>query len=199
MRLNIYAFIITCLFIISTSCSKETEATSLPVLQSSSASLSQSSAKHFIGEHFGGGIIFYLDKSGNHGLIVTTADFEEPASWSFKDTLNGAKDTAVGSGAVNTNRIVKTQGFPESEAFSYAALECLELNLNGYQDWYLPSLNELNLMYQNKTIVGGFLQFSYWSSTESGATKAWLKNFNSGLQLLQVKTAAYALRPVRKF
>ena len=199
MKLNIYACIITCLFIVSTSCNKETEATSSAILQSSSAGLSQSAPKHFIGEHFGGGIIFYLDKSGNHGLIVTAADFEEPASWSFKDTLNGAKDTALGAGVVNTNRIVKTQGFPESEAFSYAALECLELNQNGYQDWYLPSLNELNLMYQNKTIIGGFLSFSYWSSSESGATKAWFKNFTNGLQIRQVKTAAYALRPVRRF
>ena len=199
MKKNIYTHIVTCLLIISTSCNKETEVTPSTVLQSSSASLNQSAGNHFIGEHFGGGIIFYLDRLGKHGLIAATADFEEPSVWSWKDTLNGASDTALGSGAINTRKIVKTQGFPQSEAYAYAALECLEFSQNGYQDWYLPSINELNKMYENKTIVGGFLQFSYWSSTESGATKAWLKNFNSGLQLLQVKTAAYALRPVRKF
>jgi hypothetical protein len=199
MKKNIYACIATCLLVIGTSCNKETEVTPSAVLQSSSAGLSQSSGKHFIGEHFGGGIIFYLDLSGKHGLIAASADFEEPSVWSRKDTLNGAKDTALGSGAANTRRIVKTQGFPQSEADSYAALECIGLIQNGYQDWYLPSLNELNVMYQNKTIIGGFRAFSYWSSSESNATKAWFKNFNDGSQVIQVKTAGYALRPVRRF
>ena len=199
MKKNIYTHIVTCLLIISTSCNKETEVTSTQVSQSSSGDLNQASVKHFVGEHFGGGVIFYLDQSGKHGLITTAADFEEPSVWSWKDMLNGAKDTALGAGAVNTRRIFNTQGYPESEAYSYAALECLGLIQNGYQDWYLPSINELNKMYENKTIVGGFLQFSYWSSTESGATKAWFQNFTNGLQIRQVKTAAYALRPVRRF
>lgn len=198
MKKNIHACIISCLLVVSTSCNKETEVTSSPVLRSSSDDLSLS-GKHFIGEHFGGGIIFYLDQSGNHGLIAASQDFHEPESWSHKDALNGAKDTALGSGAVNTRRIFKTQGYPQYEADGYAALECLGLNLNGYQDWYLPSLNELNTLYENKTIIGGFLAFSYWSSSELSATKAWLKNFNDGAQIRQFKTASYAVRPVRKF
>ena len=199
MQKNIYACIITCLLVISTSCNKETEVIPSAVLQSSSAGLSQSSGNHFIGEHFGGGIIFYLDLSGKHGLIASSADFEEPSVWSKKDTLNGARDTALGSGAANTRRIIKTQGFPQSEADSYAALECIGLISNGYQDWYLPSINELNEMYKNKKIIGGFQAFSYWSSSELNATKAWFQNFNNGSQILQLKIASYALRPIRRF
>ena len=198
MKKTIYACIATCLVIISTSCNKETEVAS-PGLQSSSIDASQPSDKHFIGEHFGGGIIFYLNNSGDHGLIAASADFEEAIFWSEKDTLNGATDTALGSGAGNTRRIVKIQGFPEFEADTYAALECLELSQNGYQDWYMPSIGELNKLYENKAIIGGFQQFSYWSSSESNTKKAWLKNFNNGSQVLQVKTASYAVRPVRKF
>jgi hypothetical protein len=199
MQKNINTCIITCLLVISTSCNKETEVTPSAVLQSSSAGFSQSSVTHFIGEYFGGGIIFYLDLSGKHGLIASPVDFEEAAVWSRKDTLNGVKDTALGAGSGNTRRIIKVQGFPESEADTYAALECIGLIINGYQDWYLPSLGELNEMYKNKKIIGGFQAFSYWSSSEINATQAWFKNFNDGSQIRQVKTAGYALRAIRRF
>jgi hypothetical protein len=198
MKKNIYPCIITCLLVISTSCDKETELTSTD-LQSSSVGSSQTSAKHFIGEHFGGGIIFYLDQSGKHGLIASPVDREEPSVWSRKDTLNNAKDTALGAGAANSRRIIKTQGFPQFEEDAYGALECMEFMLNGYQDWYLPSKAELNELYKQKDVVGGFNPFSYWSSSEKDVATAWFQNFGNGAQLLQVKTAGYGLRPVRKF
>ncbi len=156
-------------------------------------------AKHYIGEHFGGGIIFYLNQSGNHGLIAAPADLEEPASWSRKDTLNKAKNTAIGAGAGNSYRIVKTQGYPVYEEDTYAALECMEFMLNGYQDWYLPSKDELNELYKQQNIIGGFRPYSYWSSSEKDVSTAWFQNFSNGQQLLEIKTAGYALRPVRRF
>ncbi|HRH61353.1 MAG TPA: DUF1566 domain-containing protein [Chitinophagaceae bacterium] len=194
MKKNIYA--ITALLFITISCRKETEVT--PSFVSQSSQNMQSAAKHFIGEHFGGGIIFYLDQRGKHGLIAAALDFDEAAIWSWKDTLNGAKDTALGAGALNTNRIVQIQGFPQFIE-EYAALGCLQSIINGYQDWYLPSLSELNLMYQNKTIIGGFQNFSYWTSSESDATKAWLINFRDGSRFVQVKTGGYSVRPIRRF
>ena len=199
MKKNILTCIITSLSIISISCNKETEVTSPQFMNASSANLNQAAAKHFIGEHFGGGIIFYIDQSGKHGLIAASADFYEPEVWSHKDTLTGAKDTALGSGEANTNKIYKAQGYPQYEADGYAALECLGLNINSYQDWYLPSLSELNEMYKNKTIIGGFQAFSYWSSSEGNSAKAWLKNFGSGTPFLQLKNAGNPIRPVRKF
>jgi hypothetical protein len=159
----------------------------------------QVSVKHYLGEHFGGGIIFYLNSSGKHGLIAAPGDLDEPSSWSRKDTLNNAKNTALGAGAGNSYRIVKTQGFPEYEEDTYAALECMEFMLNGYQDWYLPSKDELNELYQQKDIIGGFRPYSYWSSSERDASNAWFQNFSNGKQHLQLKTAGYALRPVRRF
>ena len=199
MKKNRYACIIICLLLISASCNKERARTPSPVLQSPVANLRQPAAKHFIGEHFGGGIIYYLDKSGKHGLIAATLDFEEPSAWSFKNRLNRAKDTALGAGATNTLNIYNAQGYPQSEAYSYAALECLELTLNGYQDWYMPSLSELNEMYKNKTIIGGFAPFPYWCSSEVDSTKAWIKKFSNGLLELQPKTSKYAVRPGRRF
>ena len=204
MKTNKFTLLIICLCVISASCTKETELAPSPELPSSSAAKMTNSptAKHFIGEHFGGGIVYYIDKSGKHGLIAAAADFEEPAPWSRKDTLTGAtgaKDTTLGAGAGNTIKIYNAQGYPQYEADEYAALECLGFTLNGYEDWFLPSLGELNKMYQNKNIIGGFQLFSYWSSSESSVNKAWLVNFSTGSQSLQTKTASYTFRPARKF
>ena len=41
--------------------------------------------------------------------------------------------------------------------------------LNGYDDWFLPSVDELIQMYQQKDAIGGFDSVYYWSSTQMGA------------------------------
>lgn len=180
--------------IVVTSCTKESEQSELSSSQQSSIS-----QIHFIGEHFGGGVIFYLDASKKHGIIATVKDFEEPGFWSKKDTLNGAKSTKLGAGISNSNNIYKTQGEPQTDGDDYAVIECIKLIENGYSDWYLPSKNELNQMYLHKDIIGGFTSFSYWSSTEVDAGKAWFQNFANGNQITEVKTAGYAIRPIRYF
>jgi hypothetical protein len=45
--------------------------------------------------------------------------------------------------------------------------------LNGYSDWYLPAKNQLQIMYNNKSIIGGFQNEWYWSSTFDGYTGGW--------------------------
>ncbi|MBS1745206.1 MAG: DUF1566 domain-containing protein [Bacteroidetes bacterium] len=193
MKKNICICIILS-FIVVVSCRKDAA-----VLSTSTGEADLALVKHYIGEHFGGGVIFYLNQTGKHGLIAATLDIEEASVWSRKDTLNNAKGTALGAGAGNSYRIVKTQGYPEYEEDTYAALECMEFMLNGYQDWFLPSKDELNELYKQQNIVGNFKPFSYWSSSELDVSTAWFQNFGNGQQLLQVKTAAYALRPVRRF
>ncbi len=192
MKKNFWLF----LFLTATaiSCTKESDITALSSSQTSSATQA-----YFIGQHFGGGIIFYLDKTGKHGIIAASADLEEAQTWAREDTLTKAQSTKLGGGLNNTNRICKIQGFPQSEADNYAALECAEFQANGYNDWYLPSKDELNELYLHKDIIGGFLPFAYWSSTEANATQAWFQNFGTGTQVLQEKLAGYSVRPVRYF
>ena len=198
MKKIIYSFIIALLIIANTSCTKEADVTTKPDASKGSLNARLVDA-HYIGEHFGGGIIFFLDSAGKHGLIAPAADHGEPAAWSFKDTINGAKATAIGKGYVNTKSIFKTQGAPQSQDNDYAAADCLVFQENGYQDWYLPSKDELNELYKQKNVVGGFNPYAYWSSSEATVSKAWLQNFGSGLQTTQVKIASYAFRPVRRF
>ena len=123
-----------------------------------------------IGDTAYGGIVFYVDPSGEHGLVMAESDLSDAIAWS--DTLieTGATGTGLLSGAMNTSIIIAA-----IRAGDYAAKLCLELDQGGYGDWYLPSWEELVLIQNNlhaqgignlKDGVGDF----YWSSTETNLT-----------------------------
>lgn len=79
---------------------------------------------------------------------------------------------------------------------------CDNLVLNGYNDWYLPSKEELNLMYNNlkRKGLGGFAGGSYWSSSESSLYGAWRQAFDGGGgQNLYSKDYDGHVRAVRAF
>ena len=89
---------------------------------------------------------------------------------------------------------------PGGDKYTWEAAKkaCKELNENGYNDWYLPSKDELNLFYINRIAIGGFAAHNYWSSTENGADYAWLQNFYSGDQNFNFNHE-WRVRPVRNF
>ena len=157
-----------------------------------------------IGQAFQGGIIFYLDPSGCHGLISASADQSTGIQWyngSYTNTTAFA--SCVGCGDGNTSMIVFNQG-----TGSYAAKLCFDLSLGGYSDWYLPSKYELNVMFNNigqynplgLGNVGGFAYNYYWSSTEFGTNYAWYQNLSNGSQNVNFKNdVAYYVRAVRAF
>lgn len=184
---------LVCCMIFAQSCSKQVE--QIPAANSESLI----TANHFIGEQFGGGIIFYLNKTGDHGIIATAQDLEEPAVWAYTDTITNAIASKLGSGAKNTERIFHTQGDPGDEAEDYAAIECREFSINGFNDWFMPSKDELNEMYKQREKIGGFKPYAYWSSSEVNISKAWFQNFGNGIQVKAAKIYSYALRPVRYF
>jgi hypothetical protein len=87
---------------------------------------------------------------------------------------------------------------------TFAARLCNEYSVTvggiTYGDWYLPSKHELNLLYLQKTVVGGFVNnLYYWSSTEHGMSVAWAQNFGSGSQNTDGKIAPLGVRSVRAF
>lgn len=156
-----------------------------------------------IGKTYQGGLIFYVDGTGEHGLIAAAADQSAGIQWYNGSYLTtGATATAVGTGLANTTKIIKAQG-----AGSYAAKLCANLEIGAYSDWYLPSKDELNLMYTNigqgaaapLTNVGGFAVAWYWSSSEFGFNYAWFQSFGSGGQLNNGKYDTDAVRAVRAF
>ena len=156
-----------------------------------------------IGGSYGGGIVAYIlvlgdpgyDPNVPHGLIAAPSDQSSGAQWGCYGTqISGADGTAIGTGNQNTIDIMNgcaTAGI--------AARICGDLVLNGYSDWYLPSKNELNKLYLNRTAIGGFTSNVYWSSTEADVNFAWGQYFANGAQGIPNKNYANYVRAVRAF
>jgi len=124
-----------------------------------------------VGDAYQGGIIFYILKSGDigfdasipHGLISSTEDQSLGVPWSTQakmfDFIPGTQ-TSVGTGKINTDLIIAKIG----KTTNYAAGIARAYRGGGYSDWFLPSLDELNELYKNQSVVGVFDVDAYWSS-----------------------------------
>ncbi|MHC6202766.1 Lcl domain-containing protein, partial [Breznakiellaceae bacterium SP9] len=87
-----------------------------------------------------------------------------------------------------------------------AAMQCVDLEIGGYRDWFMPSKAELNLMYINLAMknLGSFKSEPYWSSSQYDTTWAWYQWFSDGSQGANAsynftKTYSYLVRAVRAF
>jgi hypothetical protein len=153
---------------------------------------------HYLGEAYLGGIIYELYKSSDgleHGLIVATT--ESTAKWwqTMSNTSVGADRTE--DGAYNT-------GFMTG---SPAATYIATLGTG----WYLPSIDELGLLYYNRYYVQKGLRAGshtllsnvgiYWSSTEylPYAPYAYVLGFDSGSASNRDKVDTYVVRGVKAF
>ena len=142
-----------------------------------------------------GGIVFYVDDNG-HGLVCAESDQSEDAEWGCYGVTISGTGTGIGTGASNTAKIV-TDCIEEG----FASRICGDLVLMGYNDWFLPSKDELNLMYKNLKLagLGSFSSMDYWTSTEFAGSGAWIQNFHSGYQQPGPKYAGNYVRAVRAF
>lgn len=130
-----------------------------------------------IGATYGGGKIAYIFHPGDpgyvsgevHGLIAAPSDQSAGIQWYNGGYVTCGIGTALGTGMSNTNTIVAVQG-----AGSYAAKLCYDLVFGGYSDWYLPSRDELQKLYENRLSIGGFESVisagPYWSSSQDEFT-----------------------------
>ena len=145
-----------------------------------------------------GGIVFYVTDDGAHGLEAAPVDQSRGVAWGCYGTrISEGNDKAVGTGAHNTAEIIagcRKDVIAARVADSYT--------LNGYDDWFLPSKDELNEMWlkladsdgdgNNKgptdpNNLGGFTVNNYWSSSEVGGNVAWVQTFFSGNQIGSIK------------
>ena len=150
-----------------------------------------------------GGLIFYVKEGGysDGWMYLEAAPSDQSTStgapWGCKGTsISGADGTAVGTGKQNTIDIEAGCTTPGT-----AADICANLSLGGYSDWFLPSKDELNLMYENLKVarVGGFADYFYWSSSEYTADYAWSQYFPSGGRTNDYKDALLRVRAARAF
>jgi hypothetical protein len=173
---------------------------------------------HYIGEEFGGGVVFHLwkDAAGvEHGLIVDKTDLSTAQVWSNIDvTFIGSSAQSSWDGLSNSNAIVGQAGHTSS-----AAALCLNSTNGAQSDWYLPSIDELSLLWNsrfnvNKSLstIGGatvlpIYNSYYWSSTEHNCCTAWNFDFLFGIPSDNSsfipggdnKSIAFYVRAVRAF
>jgi hypothetical protein len=153
-------------------------------------------SKHKIGDMYKGGYIFKINMWGK-GLCAAPTDKKGGLKWGCYGTLiDGADGEDVGDGEQNTKDIVDM-----CEEIT-AARYCDELEIDGYDDWYLPSIGELELMYNelHANGLGSFTTGNYWSSTENFSLGAWCFNFGTAERgNNQHKNTALTFRPIRSF
>ena len=170
--------------------------------------------RHYIGELYGGGIVYYVDADGEHGLIASLNDLGGgPVAWGLYGVDVPNCENYL-DGAANTASIITAGG----QAGEAAGL-CNNYASGGFTDWYLPSLIELRQMatalvtinpilkndgnpLTNPIDVGGTSSTSgfYWSSTEANPNYAKIHIFTSFDSSSQQKWQGNSrVRAVRSF
>ena len=155
------------------------------------------------GQNYEGGGLFYLDTADVHpfeGLISSGANrpFQD---WGCETTLIEVTSMDIGTGQANTTAIINA-GCPDAPT---AAITCDDLVLNNYEDWYLPSLDELNLMWLNLAAnnLGNLNPFPYWSSTEffifNVFTDAYIVDMADGDESVRDKGLGANIRAIRSY
>jgi hypothetical protein len=148
-----------------------------------------------VGDLYQVGIVFYLNNNGG-GLVCAPSDQSADAMWGCYGQFIGLTSTAFGMGNFNTTAIVSNCDEDDT-----AARLCNELVFNQYDDWFLPSINELNAMFSilKKNGLGNFANVVYWSSSEINANRSWAVGFGNGVSVEANKAAGYRVRAIRSY
>ena len=158
-----------------------------------------------IGDQYSGGIVFYIDETGEHGLVAAMEDLPVTYEWGCYNTIvDGADGITIGTGYQNTMDIVNAGCSTENGGLT-AAQAAIDADISGYSDWYLPSVNELIEMYNtigsggSEGNIGGFEEGWYWSSSEDSNSSAWDVYFNNGSSFDSYKYYSDRVRVIRAF
>ena len=185
----------------------------------SSQITSQRIQTHGIGERYQGGVIFFVDDSGLHGLIAALRDANNGETIQWQNGVSGekivnARANGLGAGESNT-RLIISQETIDDQSGHFAALAALSYAViadgttpcsttvrtptSCYGGWYLPSIYELDLLRRNLPAKYQLAQVPYWSSTESSVTESWAEEVVGTPILLDKSSDSGRVRAIRSF
>ncbi len=147
-----------------------------------------------IGDSHNGGVVAHCNEKGDGGLVANFEDHPTNVAWGCNGLFVNNNSIDYGEGKDNTKNIIAA-----CEERPIAASVCDNLTVDRYNDWFLPSQDELNHLYTNKNKIKNFSNAYYWSSTENNFISAMRQSFNLGVQNSSSKSGAYKVRCVRFF
>jgi len=149
-----------------------------------------------IGQSYGGGIIFYIDATWQHGLICATSD-QGAMPWGCDLTLIGGTSYSIGTGLANTTAILN-----KCSSTANAASICDQYSVKVgdviYDDWFLPSIDELNQIFRENIFTPNY-NVNYWSSSEVSNVAMRVSNGNFELVKTASKEVTCSVRAIRAF
>lgn len=173
--------------------------------------------KHYIGELYGGGIVYWVTPDGQHGLIASKNDLIEGKKVKWDPRPNPQK-SIIGAQSYYDGKRNTAAILADFRDNGYPATVCSQYKIDGYDDWYLPSNQELKLMLPaaftiNKvlsddnnpntyglTLINKVGEYGrYWSSTEHATNAAWLAFFSQDKMDFDRKDTTARVRAIRSF
>jgi hypothetical protein len=167
---------------------------------------------HYVGELYGGGVVFWVDYTGQHGLIVSMVEQNTNVKQAWSNIISTAISTTNDwDGASNTTAITGQSGHTSSAAKLCTDYTNADYGTGTYSDWYLPSIAELNHVWNNyyevqKALTNDgnasttpLLRSWYCSSTEYSDTAAVFFSFSTGFTNPYDKSLSSYIRAVRAF
>jgi hypothetical protein len=171
-----------------------------------------SGGSHYVGELYGGGLVCWIDQTGQHGLIVSMIELSTAQAWSnITNIIVGTNDW---DGVGNTGKIIGQAGHTSSAALLCENYTNADYGTGTYSDWYLPAIAELNYVWNNFYEIQKALsndgnaattpleRSSYWSSSETGVPgqqTAYRFSTYDGYSNTNGKQNKYFVRAVRAF
>lgn len=170
-----------------------------------------SKTTYAMGDFAHGGVVFWVDETGEHGMVCAKQDQSTGIRWyagAYTNTI--AKGDGPLAGEMNTAIVIASQGYGDGNTYATRICSELEITEGGktYGDWYLPSRTSLEIMYQNKTLIdstavanggGSFTADFYWGSTEMTNNHVWVQDFDNGVPAFSWKQNLLYVRAVRTF
>lgn len=118
-----------------------------------------------IGDRFGGGTVFYVFPDGIRGLVVAHYDISRSMQWGWIGVDSVDTSFYVGEGRLNTDKLISVYGDK-----AYAAWACDQVTINGFSDWYLPSVDEQDLIcksWASLNVWKSITSLEYWTSSQT--------------------------------